>query len=505
MKRIDNVFLISVIIILLLVIVGSVVPNWLENATALAQDFISNTFGWYYLILVTTFLIVTLYFMFGPMAKMKLGKPDEKPEFSRLSWLSMLFSAGMGVGLVFFGAAEPVSHYAIQSPTGELGTDQAVSNAIMFTAFHWGLHGWGVYCILALALAYFNFRHDRPGLISSTLHPILGDRVNGPIGKTTDIIAVLATVTGVATTIGLGATQVNGGMAFVFGWEMNFWTQVGIVAVVTVLFLASAWSGLDKGLRILSNLNMSVIGVIFLLLLAAGPTLYVLNIFTNTIGEYLQNLPRLSFRIAPFNEENRQWVNDWTLFYWAWWISWAPFVGIFIARVSRGRTIREFVTAVLLVPTVIVFIWFSVFGGAAIALEHNGVAVISDFITEQMLFATFENYGFGTLMSYLTLFALFVFLVTSADSATFVLGMLTSNGSNSPPNRLKIIWGVLLSATALVLLYSGGLQALQNTLIIAALPFSVIMLLMLIGLIIVLTKEGKQLTKEGKEFKKPKA
>lgn len=276
---------------------------------------------------------------------------------------------------------------------------------------------------------------------------------------------------------------------------MSFWLQVGIVAIVTVLFLMSAWNGLDKGIKVLSNLNMSVIAVIFLLLLATGPTMYVLNLFTNTIGSYIQNLPELSFRIAPHNEEDRQWINDWTLFYWAWWIAWAPFVGIFIARVSRGRTIREFVTAVLLVPTVIVFIWFSVFGGAAIALEHNGTAMISDYITEQMLFATFDQYGFGTLMSILTIFALFVFLVTSADSATFVLGMLTTNGSNNPPNRLKIIWGVLLSATALVLLYSGGLQALQNTLIVAALPFSVIMLLMMIGLVMVMTKEAKNLRK----------
>ncbi|GAK08778.1 glycine betaine transporter [Geomicrobium sediminis] len=497
LKRIDSVFIISGIIILVLVLIGSIIPDQLEEWTATAQDFISNTFGWYYLILVTMFLIVTLYLMFGPMGKMKLGKPDEKPEFSRLSWLSMLFSAGMGVGLVFFGAAEPLSHYAIQAPVSAegTGTDQAVNNAIMFTVFHWGLHGWAVYCILALSLAYFNFRHDRPGLISSTLHPIFGDKINGPIGKATDIIAVLATVTGVATTIGLGATQVNGGLAYAFDWDMSFWLQVGIVAIVTVLFLMSAWNGLDKGIKVLSNLNMSVIAVIFLLLLATGPTMYVLNLFTNTIGSYIQNLPELSFRIAPHNEEDRQWINDWTLFYWAWWIAWAPFVGIFIARVSRGRTIREFVTAVLLVPTVIVFIWFSVFGGAAIALEHNGTAMISDYITEQMLFATFDQYGFGTLMSILTIFALFVFLVTSADSATFVLGMLTTNGSNNPPNRLKIIWGVLLSATALVLLYSGGLQALQNTLIVAALPFSVIMLLMMIGLVMVMTKEAKNLRK----------
>ncbi|MBB6448067.1 glycine betaine transporter [Geomicrobium halophilum] len=492
MKRLDSVFIVSGIIILILVTLGVVIPDQLEEGAALLQDFISNTFGWYYLILVTTFLIVTLYLMFGPMGKVKLGKQDEQPEFNRLSWLAMLFSAGMGVGLVFFGAAEPISHYAIQSPTGETGTEEAISDALMFTVFHWGLHGWAVYCILALALAYFNFRHDHPGLISSTLRPLFGDKVEGGIGKTADIIAVLATMTGVATTIGLGATQVNGGLAYVFDINMNFWTQVMIVFVVTVLFLISAWSGLDKGIQTLSSANMAVIAVIFFMMLAVGPTMYLLNVFTHTIGVYIQNLPQLSFRIAPYDEGMREWINDWTLFYWAWWISWAPFVGIFIARVSRGRTIREFVTAVLLVPTLIVFIWFSVFGGAAISLEHEGVAVISDYVTEQVLFATFSNYGLGFLMSILTLFALGVFLVTSADSATFVLGMLTTKGSNNPSNRIKIIWGVLLSLTALTLLYSGGLQALQNTLIIAALPFSVIMLLMMIGLVLVSIKEGKK-------------
>ncbi|GAA2705535.1 glycine betaine transporter OpuD [Aeromicrobium ponti] len=494
MKKNLVVFYISVGILLLLVLFGVFVPEALERVTSNVQTFITNSFGWYYLLLVSFIVIVCLYFLISPLGKIKLGKQDDKPEFSRPTWFAMLFSAGMGIGLVFWGAAEPIYHYAVGSPTGrEVGTDQAIRDAMRYTYFHWGVHAWAIYGIVALVLAYFNFRHGEPGLISATLKPILGDRTQGTVGKVVDVIAVVATVVGVATTLGFGAMQINGGLSYLFGIPVSFPVQVIIVLIVTVLFMISAWTGLGKGIKILSNLNMLLAVLLFLLTFFLGPTLFILNLFTNTLGTYLQNLPSMSFRIAPLNDDVRAWINGWTIFYWAWWIAWAPFVGIFIARVSKGRSIREFVFGVLLVPSLIGFLWFATFGGSAIMQEHNGVAKISELATEEALFGVFANFPLGTLLSIIAIILICTFFITSADSGTYVLGMMTTNGSHHPGNRIKFIWGIMLSAISLVLLYSGGLQALQNTMIAAALPFSVIMALMTFSLIKALQKEAREL------------
>ncbi|MBT2687634.1 BCCT family transporter [Bacillus sp. ISL-47] len=494
MKKNLVVFYISVAILILLVLFGVFVPDALEEVTANVQTFITDKFGWYYLILVSFIVLVCLYFLISPLGKIKLGKQDDKPEFSRPTWFAMLFSAGMGIGLVFWGAAEPIYHYAVGSPTGgQVGTDQAIRDAMRYTYFHWGIHAWAIYGIVALVLAYFNFRHDEPGLISATLRPILGDKVEGTTGKVVDIIAVVATVIGVATTLGFGAMQINGGLSYLFGIPVSFPVQVLIVLIVTILFMISAWTGLGKGIKILSNANMVLAILLFLLTFFLGPSLFILNLFTNTLGTYLQYLPSMSFRIAPLNEDVRAWINGWTIFYWAWWIAWAPFVGIFIARVSKGRTIREFVFGVLLVPSLIGFIWFSTFGGSAIMQEHNGVAKISELATEEALFGVFSNFPFGTLLSIIAIILICTFFITSADSGTYVLGMMTTNGSHHPGNRIKFIWGIMLSTISLVLIYSGGLQALQNTMIAAALPFSIIMALMTFSLIKALQKEAKEL------------
>jgi glycine betaine transporter len=493
MKKVSTVFYVSTAILVLLVIVGVLIPDTLERITSNIQTFISDAFGWYYLILVTVFVIVCLYFLISPLGRIKLGKQDDKPEFSRPTWFAMLFSAGMGIGLVFWGTAEPLSHYAISSPTGETGTSQAIKDSLRFTFFHWGLHAWAIYGIVALVLAYFTFRHGERGLISATLKPIFGDRVEGGIGKFIDIIAVLATVVGVATTLGFGAVQINGGLSYLFGIPSNIFVQFVIILIVTVLFMISAWSGLSKGIKILSNTNMILAVLLFALMFILGPTLFILNLFTNTVGTYMQNIARMSFRIAPLDEVSRDWINGWTIFYWAWWIAWSPFVGIFIARVSKGRSIREFVFGVLLVPSVIGFLWFSTFGGTAISLEHNGIASLSDLAVEETLFGVFANYPLGILLSVLAIILIGTFFITSADSGTYVLGMMTTNGSHTPGNKVKLTWGILLSATALVLLYSGGLKALQNTMIAAALPFSIIMALMTWSLIKSLHKEAKEL------------
>ncbi|MDF2038207.1 BCCT family transporter [Cytobacillus oceanisediminis] len=494
MKKNLMVFYISVGILLLLVLFGVFIPDSLESVTANVQAFITDKFGWYYLILVSFIVIVCLYFLISPLGRIKLGKQDDKPEFSRPTWFAMLFSAGMGIGLVFWGAAEPIYHYAVGSPTGgEVGTDQAIRNAMRYTYFHWGIHAWAIYGIVALVLAYFNFRHGEPGLISATLKPILGDHTQKAAGKIIDILSVVATVIGVATTLGFGAVQINGGLSYLFGIPVSITVQFIIVVIVTVLFMISAWSGLGKGIKILSNANMILAAILFLLTFFLGPSLFILNLFTNTLGSYLQNLPGMSLRIAPLNPEVREWINGWTIFYWAWWIAWAPFVGIFIARVSKGRTIREFVFGVLLVPSLIGFIWFATFGGTAIMQEHNGVAKISELATEEALFGVFSNFPMGTVLSVIAILLICTFFITSADSGTYVLGMMTTNGSHHPGNKIKMVWGILLAAISLVLLYSGGLQALQNTMIAAALPFSVIMALMTFSLIKALQKEAKEL------------
>lgn len=492
--KFNTVFKISAGIMLVLVLIGVIWPDGLEHVTTTVKDFIANKLGWYYLIVVTLFTLVCLMFLFTPLGRIKLGKKDEKPEFSRPTWIAMLFSAGMGIGIVFWGTAEPISHYALSSPTGETGTDQAIKDAMRFTYFHWGIHAWAIYGIVALVLAYFSFRHGHAGLISATLKPLIGEKAaEGVLGKVIDILAVIATVIGVATTLGFGAVQINGGLSYLFNIPTGIVVQFFIIAIVTVLFMISAWTGLGKGIKILSNTNMVLAGLLFLLVFIAGPTMFILNLFTNSVGTYFQYLPNMSFRIAPLDPDTREWINAWTIFYWAWWIAWSPFVGVFIARVSRGRSIREFVFTVLIVPSVIGFLWFSTFGGTAIQMERNAIDTISSLATEESLFGVFSNIPLGWFASIVAMLLIATFFITSADSGTFVLGMMTTGGSETPGTSIKLTWGVLLSATALALLYTGGLQALQNTMIIAALPFSIIMLLMVISFVKAIYKEGRDL------------
>ncbi|WP_226528713.1 glycine betaine uptake BCCT transporter [Metabacillus niabensis] len=492
MKKVSNVFWITVAIVLAAVIFGVSAPESFEEATGNLQAFLTSAFGWYYLILVTIIVVFCVFLIFSPVGAIKLGKPDEKPEFSKGSWFAMLFSAGMGIGLVFWGAAEPLSHF-MDPPLAEGGTAAAHKEAMRYTFFHWGIHAWAIYAIVALSLAYFQFRKDEPGLISATLKPVLGKKVEGPLGTVIDVLAVFATVVGVATTLGFGAAQINGGLSLLWDVPINFTVQLIIVVIVTVLFMISASTGLGKGIKYLSNANMVLAIALFVLMFIAGPTILILNMFTDTLGGYIQNIVQMSFRIAPLNEEHRSWINGWTIFYWAWWISWSPFVGIFIARVSRGRTIREFIIGVLLLPALVSFIWFAVFGTSAIEVQNAGNIDLTSFATEEVLFAIFSEMPWSTLLSIIAITLVCTFFITSADSATFVLGMQTTYGSLTPPNSVKLTWGVAQSTVALILLYSGGLQALQNSLIAAAFPFSIIIVLMMISLYRSLTKEKKEL------------
>ncbi|KIL45216.1 glycine betaine uptake BCCT transporter [Jeotgalibacillus soli] len=493
MKKISNVFWITLGILVAATIYAVISPSSFEKVTENIQAFITSSFGWYYLIIVSIMVIFCIVLALTPIGQIRLGKQDERPEYSTTSWFAMLFSAGMGIGLVFWGASEPLLHFASNPPLAEPGTDQALRDSMRFTFFHWGIHAWAIYAVVALALAYFKFRKDEPGLISATLVPLFGDKMRGGWGTVVDVLAVFATVVGVATTLGFGAVQINGGLSYLFGIPIGFNMQFIIIIVVTILFMVSAWSGISKGIRYLSNANMVLAIFLVIAMLIVGPTMLIMNLFTNTIGSYAQNLIEMSFRIAPLDEGNRVWIDGWTIFYWAWWISWSPFVGIFIARVSRGRTIREFMAGVLLLPAFVSFFWFAVFGTSAIEVQKAGIVDLAGLSTEVTLFAVFNEYSFGIVLSIIAILLISTFFITSADSATFVLGMQTTFGSLNPPKYVVLTWGLAQSAVAVILLSANGLQALQNALIIAAFPFSFVMLLMMISTYKSLNQERKDL------------
>ncbi|WP_347551743.1 BCCT family transporter [Pseudalkalibacillus hwajinpoensis] len=479
MKNATLVFWYSLVICGLVVVWGAVAPEHLQAVTSKMTTFISSSFGWYYLLIIMLILVFCIYLIFSRFKNIKLGKEDDKPEFTLPTWFAMLFSAGMGMGMVFWTTAEPISHAYKSSPSGELGTTRAIEEALQYSFFHWGVHAWAVYALVGLVLAYFKFHKGYPGLISATLVPLLGEeRMRGFLGYVIDTLAVVATVVGVAATLGFGTAQINEGFSFLFNMPTTYSMQLLILAVSTVLFIASAWSGLNKGIKYLSNINLVLGFALMILLLIVGPTLYIMNMFTGTLGGYIANFFNMSFHIEPNNADQRSWVNSWTIFYWAWWISWSPFVGIFIARISKGRTIKEFMMGVLFVPSIVCFIFFAVFGVSALDLQQNGIAMISDYSIETATFAVLQEYPLGTLMSFITIAVIAIFFITSADSATFVLGMLSTSGSLNPPAMVKIVWGLALSAMAAIIVYFGGTQGLQNMLIIAAFPFSIVVLMM---------------------------
>ncbi|PXX49954.1 glycine betaine uptake BCCT transporter [Aquitalea magnusonii] len=474
----------SLLLTALFVLFGALAPQQLADTTAaLLSDTIAR-FGWFYLLGVFGFLVFALYLAFGRFGHIRLGKADEAPEFSRGSWFAMLFSAGMGIGLVFWGVAEPLSHFA--SPASAAVTPQsaeAARAAMRYAFFHWGLHPWAIYSLMGLVLAYFKFNRGTPGLISAAFRPLLGARVDGPIGKAIDTLAVLATVFGVATSLGFGTLQIESGLLKLFGLPASPWLTFAIVAIATVLFLLSSLTGLARGIKWLSNLNILLACGLMLLLMVLGPSGFIFDTFTTTLGDYLGNLTSMSLRMSPFSQSS--WMASWTLFYWAWWVTWAPFVGMFIARVSRGRTIREFVVGVMLVPALASFVWFAVFGGTALELQLFGGADLVSAVKQDVstaLYVMFDYLPGGRALSMLAMLLVVSFFVTSADSATFVLAMLSSGGSLNPGHRVKLVWGVLLSAIALVLLSSGGLKGLQTMSIVAALPFMLIMIGMAISL-----------------------
>ncbi|MGD6942783.1 glycine betaine uptake BCCT transporter [Cytobacillus gottheilii] len=482
MKKVTDVFWISLIICVIFVLWGGFAPENLGTVSSSIQSFLTDKFGWLYIFSVAIFLFYSIYLIFSKYGKMKLGNQNDKPEYNRLTWFAMLFSAGMGIGIIFWGVAEPLAHFA-SAPESDPETVEAAAKALRYSTFHWGLHTWAIYTIIALSIAYFKFRRKAPGMISATFEPLLGEKVNGGIGKIIDIIAVFATIFGVATSLGLGASQIGGGLAFISDIENTISTKFIIIIVVTVLFMISAWSGISRGIKYLSNINILLAIALLLLTIILGPTGFIIESIFSTAWSYIKNLPADTFRVSPADPEFNQWVKDWTIFYWAWFIAWSPFVGMFIARISKGRTIREFVSGVLFVPTIFCIVWFAVFGGTGLFQELEGINTgLKNLATEEAMFGMFSSLPLGTLATILALFLIGTFFITSADSATFVLGMQSTNGSLNPPNVVKLSWGVIQAATASVLLASGGLQALQTASIVSAFPFIFILLFMIISL-----------------------
>jgi len=488
----NPVFLISALVILSLVVVGAIVPERFGRVAELLFNFTTINFGWFYLLAVFIFVMFLIVISISKYGKIRLGPKNSRPEYPFFTWIGMLFSTGFGSGLVFYGVAEPMSHFLNTPFPGLEGlTEESARVSMGYSFFHWGVSQWSVFAIVGLIIAFLQFRQDKRGLISTAIQPVIGK--NRFLGGTIDSLAVIATVMGVATSLGLGILQMNGGLKSVFGLPSSIWVQIVIAGVMLLTYLLSSSTGLNKGIKWLSNLNLGLCLVLLLYVFFSGPTVFILNSFVLGLGDYLSNFIQYSLRITPY--QGAAWVQEWTIFYWAWAIAWSPFVGAFVARVSRGRTIREFVFGVLVVPPTIACLWIAAFGGTALhsdLINGTNIAEVVDTNLEVALFESFTNLPFTQLLSILAIFLIFTFLVTSADSATYILGSMTSRGSLNPNLFVKIVWGVLITAIAIVLLLAGGLEALQTASLISALPFTVILLLMVIsffGMIKHITRE----------------
>lgn len=485
----NSVFITSFSIIAVVVLCALIFPSNFEIFSGILLKGIVKNFGWFYTITMTSFIVFAMWIAyFSKYKDMKLGPADSKPEYSNISWFAMLFSAGMGIGLVFYGIYEPLYHYV--NPIEAESMSSAAARFAMTKSFlHWGLHPWANYSILGLGLAYMQFRKNKPGLISSIFIPLIGEeKAKGWIGKTIDILAIFATAAGMATSLGLGTYQINSGLNYMFGIPENTLIQITIVVVITIIYTWTAVTGVDKGIKLISDINMVLVIALLGLATIFGPTVDILNIFGESTGNYLQTLFINTFEIGAFAKTD--WHGAWTIFYWAWWIAWAPFTGTFIARISKGRTIKEFISGVLIVPSVVSFFWFAIFGAIDFSMPKEVLLEASQ-NASTAFFIVINNITLGNVMSLVTIGLLFTFFITSANSATFVLGMLSHEGNLNPPNSKKFVWGIVQSVLALSLMIGSvnGLQMLQTISIVAAFPFTFIMIFTMISLIKALKSE----------------
>ncbi|MGP5100783.1 BCCT family transporter [Psychrobacter celer] len=483
------VFITSSILIVGFIIFGALFTEAAGALFGFLQSFITTNFGWFFILLMNVALVFCLYLIASRYGDIRLGKQTERPQYSLVSWIGMLFSAGIGIGLVYWGTAEPLYHF-MAPPLGEAETVEAAKQAMNFSFLHWGLHAWAIYTIVALSLAYFHFRRGLPLSIRSTLYPILGQKIYGRWGHTVDVLAVFGTMFGVVTSLGLGVMQINSGLESLFGFPNSVGLQFAIIAFITLLACGSLMLGLDKGIKRLSDINMGLTGLLLAFMVVLGPTLFIFDSFFENVGNYLAAMVPLSFWGEAYS--NTDWQSSWTIFYWAWWVSWSPFVGMFIARISRGRTIREFTLGVLLIPMTILFFWFTTFGGVAIhmelltaldpALVSPGLvdAVNADF--GSAIFRLIEYYPLTKPITLLLVIMIVLWFVTSSDSASFVIDMLTAGGDTNPPKIQRLFWATMEGLIAAILLAAGGLDALQAAAIVAGLPFALVIFVMMYSL-----------------------
>ncbi|PEN11106.1 choline transporter [Longibacter salinarum] len=479
------VFFPSAALILAFVAFGAVFTDTARGVFTTVQSTITMYSGWFYTLAVGIFLIFVIGLAVSPYGRVKLGPKDSEPDYSYTGWFAMLFSAGMGIGLLFYSVAEPVIHFLSPPGGASGGTVEAAREAMQITFFHWGVHAWAIYIVVGLSLAYFSYRHDLPLTLRSALYPIIGDRIYGPIGHTVDTFAVLGTMFGVANSLGLGVMQINAGLTFLLDIPNAVWVQLSLIAGITGMATVSVVLGLDRGIRRLSELNLGLGLLLLTFVFIVGPTVFLTDAFVQNLGGYLQNIVSMTFQTYAF--EGSDWQSRWTLFYWAWWIAWSPFVGMFIARISRGRTIREFVSGVMLVPTVVTFLWLTVFGDTGIRMILNGaggaVQEASENAIPTALFALLSEFPLTAVSSAIATFVVITFFVTSSDSGSLVIDIITSGGKQDPPVAQRIFWAVTEGAVASVLLLAGGLEALQTAAITTALPFTVVLIVMCYGLI----------------------
>ena len=471
---------------------GFLSTSSLSAASGSGLEWVVHNMGWLFALVASGFVLFVIWLAAGKFGRIPLGRDDEEPEFRTVSWIAMMFSAGMGIGLMFYGVSEPLSHFVKPPPgTGPEGNPEALQNAMATTLFHWTLHPWAIYAVVGLAVAYGVFRKGRSLLISSAFAPLFGEkRAAGPAGKVIDILAIFATLFGSAASLGLGALQIGSGLEIVAGvGRAGNGILVGIITILTVCFILSAVSGVSKGIQYLSNINMVLAVALAVFVFVVGPTVLILNLVPTAVGSYFQDLAMMSARTdAAGGSAMKEWLAGWTIFYWAWWVSWTPFVGMFIARISRGRTIRQFVTGVLLVPSVVSLVWFAIFGGAGIDMQRKGTDLAGQATAEGSLFAMLSNMPLATTTSIVVMVLVAIFFVSGADAASIVMGTLSERGTLVPSRKTVIFWGAATGAVAAVMLLVGGedaLSGLQNITIVAALPFLVVM----VGLAISLVKD----------------
>lgn len=492
----NPVFFVSAAIILGLVIVGAFAPDMFGRTAEKLFSFTTVNFGWFYLLSVFIFVLFLIGLALSKYGRLKLGPANSKPEYSLFTWIGMLFSTGFGSGLVFWGVAEPMSHF-FETPFSDIDAQTAEAGrvAMAYSFFNWGVSQWSVFAIVGLVIAYLQFRKDKDGLISTATKPVVGP--NRIVGNTIDSLAIIATVMGIATSLGLGIMQMNGGLTSLFDLPTSIGIQIAIAGAMMIVYLSSSITGLNRGMKWLSNLNLTLCLLLLTFAFFAGPTVFILESFVLGVGDYLTNFVEYSLRMTPYAGDT--WVHDWTVFYWAWVISWSPFVGAFVARVSRGRTIREFIFGVMFVPPAITFMWIAVFGGTALNSDLNNGTQIAELVNEDLALALFETFGtlpLSTVTSVLAILLIFTFLVTSADSATYILGSMSSRGTLNPSIVTKTIWGVLITAISVVLLLAGGLEALQTAALTSALPFTVILLILMVSFLKTVKADYKEKKKK---------